>query len=106
MRFGGKYADPVDPGGRAAYDNFNRLTHAAEANSWSETSSYDRWGNRWVSASSFPLNLSTPTAGTQFNTATNRLQQESSGQPLPPGAYDAQGNLTNHPWIGQMSYDA
>ena len=34
-----------------------------------------------------------------------RLQQESSGQPLPPNAYDAQGNLTNHPWIGQMSYD-
>ncbi|MCL4796272.1 MAG: hypothetical protein KJZ84_17050 [Bryobacteraceae bacterium] len=86
------------------YDNFNRLTHAAEAGSWSETSSYDRWGNRWVSASSFPLNLATPTAATQFDTETNRLQQESNGQPLPPGAYDAQGNLTNHPWIGQMSY--
>jgi len=87
------------------YDSFNRLTHAAEANSWSETSSYDRWGNRWVSASSFPLNLATPTAATQFDTATNRLQQESNGQPLPANAYDAQGNLTNHPWIGQMSYD-
>ena len=87
------------------YDSFNRLTHAAEAGSWSETSSYDRWGNRWVSASSFPLNLATPTAATQFDTATNRLQQESNGQPLPPNAYDAQGNLTNHPWIGQMSYD-
>jgi len=87
------------------YDSFNRLTHAAEAGSWSETSSYDRWGNRWVSASNFPLNLSTPTAATQFDTATNRLQQESNGQPLPPNAYDAQGNLTNHPWIGQMSYD-
>ncbi len=50
--------------------------------------------------------MSTPTAATQFDTATNRLQQESNGQPLPPNAYDAQGNLTNHPWIGQMSYDA
>ncbi len=49
--------------------------------------------------------MSTPTAATQFDTATNRLQQESNGQPLPPNAYDAQGNLTNHPWIGQMSYD-
>ncbi len=88
------------------YDSFNRLTHAAEAGSWSETSSYDRWGNRWVSASNFPLNLATPTAATQFDTATNRLQQQSNGQPLPPNAYDAQGNLTNHPWIGQMSYDA
>ncbi len=66
---------------------------------------YDRWGN--VSATStLPLSIPFPGALTSYSSNTNRLIARPNGDPLPTDAYDAAGNLQDHPDIGQMTYDA
>jgi RHS repeat-associated protein len=45
-----------------------------------------------------------PTAQRQFNALANQLSEQSSNVAL-SNAYDAAGNLQNHPYIGQMTYD-
>ncbi|MEK7406086.1 MAG: hypothetical protein AAB225_13345, partial [Acidobacteriota bacterium] len=93
------------------YDDVNRLMQVQETASgaasgnWSAAFGYGPYGNRWVSGASFPLNLATPVAQSQYNEANNRLAKMSDNQPLPADAYDGAGNLWNHPYVGQMSYD-
>jgi hypothetical protein len=58
------------------YDELNRLKTANESSgaNWSQSYGYDRWGNRWVSASTgYTLSSLTPTGPGAFNTANNRL---------------------------------
>jgi len=97
------------------YDGVNRLITAAEtlspANSqtppWSVTDSYDGFGNRAEALSGYTLGAtSTPAAISQFNAATNRLSLQYDNTPMPADAYDAKGNLQDHPQVGQMAYDA
>ncbi|MFY9607891.1 MAG: hypothetical protein WAU45_04655 [Blastocatellia bacterium] len=70
------------------YDALNRLQTASENSgaSWSQTYGYDRFGNRWVSASTgYTLSSLTPQSQSAFNAANNRL--------LASG-YDNAGNQT------------
>ena len=58
------------------YDALNRLQTASENSgaSWSQTYGYDRFGNRWVSASTgYTLSSLTPQSQSAFNAANNRL---------------------------------
>ena len=89
-----------------SYDGVNRLLSAAETGSWSRTYGYDAFGNRWVDAANEALVMATPTAQGQFNPATNRLTKSFDNVALPGTPYDAAGNLTSHPYIGTMTYDA
>jgi RHS repeat-associated protein len=59
------------------YDALNRLTTSSEGASWSQTNSYDRYGNRSILG-----------GGLTFNAANNRIS--TAGY-----VYDASGNLTN-----------
>jgi RHS repeat-associated protein len=92
------------------YDGLNRLTCASEVtginppsscsseNSWRQTFGYDRFGNRWVSATTeftVPDNNEFVGEG-HINKWTNRINDLH---------YDAAGNRTSyHPWT--LSYDA
>ncbi|MEK6322106.1 MAG: RHS repeat-associated core domain-containing protein [Acidobacteriota bacterium] len=81
------------------YDELNRLKTANESSgtNWSQTYGYDRWGNRWVSASTgYTLSSLTPTASGAFNTANNRLF--ASG-------YDTAGNQTSDLQGRTFEYD-
>ena len=81
-----------------AYDSINRLATAVETNGFSRTYGYDRYGNRWVAASSGINSADShePTVGTLFNAVNNRLANQS---------YDAAGNQTSYdPRL--LSYDA
>jgi len=54
---------------------------------WSQTYSYDVFGNRWVNLSTgYQLSLLTPTATNHINSPNNRLQMGSTH-------YDPAGNL-------------
>ena len=88
------------------YDSANRLTGASESGAWTQTYSFDPYGNRAVTASSFPEMLVAATSTSQYNSFTNRLAQASDGSALPSDAYDLAGDLTHHPMAGQFSYDA
>jgi RHS repeat-associated protein len=82
------------------YDSLNRLSSASENSgaNWSQTYGYDRWGNRWVSASSgYTLSGLTPTSGGAFNTANNRIFASS---------YDFSGNQTSDALGRTFDYDA
>jgi len=68
------------------YDAVNRLTTSQEGASWSQTNSYDRYGNRSVGG-----NLS-------YSASSNHITN--SGY-----AYDASGNLTNDT-VHSYSFDA
>jgi YD repeat-containing protein len=84
-----------------AYDGLNRLTCATEAtgvnppascspqNSWRQTFGYDRFGNRWVSASTGFTVSDTHEFGAPgfINPATNRINGLN---------YDLAGNLTSY----------
>jgi RHS repeat-associated protein len=59
------------------YDELNRLTTSSESSSWSQTNSYDRYGNRAVVG-----------AALSFSASNNRIT--TAGY-----AYDAAGNLTS-----------
>jgi RHS repeat-associated protein len=86
------------------YDRVNRLTTATESGSWSQSHSYDQFGNRWVSSSTgYTLNPLTPQSQSAFNAATNRLTaslydtsgnqiQDSSGRTF---GYDAENRQTS-----------
>jgi RHS repeat-associated protein len=99
-----------------AYDSLNRLTTAGEvatlplpngatAKPWNLTNGYDAYGNRSETAS-WGLGGLTPTASAQFDAATNRLKYLNDGTPMPADGYDNAGNLTDHPSLGTMKYDA
>ena len=60
------------------YDSLNRLTTSTEGASWSQTNSYDRYGNRAIVG-----------AALSFSATTNRIT--TAGY-----TYDAVGNLTNN----------
>ena len=82
------------------YDALNRLSSASENSgaNWSQTYGFDRYGNRWVSASTgYTLSTLTPTNSGAFNTANNRLF--ASG-------YDFAGNQTSDAQSRQFTYDA
>jgi RHS repeat-associated protein len=80
------------------YDSLNRLATATETNGYSRTYGYDRYGNRWVASSSGIASADShePTVGTLFNTANNRLANQS---------YDAAGNQTSYD-PRTLAYDA
>ena len=81
------------------YDSLNRLSSANENSgaNWSQTYGYDRFGNRWVSASTgYTLSSLTPTSGGAFNTGSNRLF--ASG-------YDTAGNQTSDAQSRTFEYD-
>jgi RHS repeat-associated protein len=85
-----------------SYDALNRLATANESSSgapWSQTYSYDRFGNRAVTAGSEhgPNPIWTPTALSHFDASTNRLVGLSE--------YDAAGNLTKDNVGRQFKYD-
>jgi RHS repeat-associated protein len=82
------------------YDALNRLQGASEnsGSSWSQTYGYDRYGNRWVSASTgYTLSSLTPQSLGAFNTATNK--------PF-ASQYDGAGNQTGDAQSRQFTYDA
>ncbi len=67
------------------YDGVNRLSSATEG-TLSRSYGYDAWGNRWVSANTgLFLGPFTPTASTNFSSATNQLGIQGSW-------YDGAGN--------------
>jgi RHS repeat-associated protein len=85
-----------------SYDALNRLATANESSAgavWSQTYSYDRFGNRAVTAGSEhgPNPTWTPTALSDFDASTNRLVGLSE--------YDAAGNLTKDNVGRQFKYD-
>jgi len=79
------------------YDYANRLNQFVESGGLSQLYNHDAWGNRWVSSSSIPLHLATPTSQGNYNDATNRLTGVT---------YDNTGNITNHPVLGVFTWDA
>jgi RHS repeat-associated protein len=82
------------------YDSLNRLESASEnsGGSWSQTYGYDRYGNRWVSASTgYTLSSLTPTSAGAFNATNNKLI--ASG-------YDFAGNQTADAQGRSFTYDA
>ena len=90
------------------YDAVNRPKTSAEklgaTPQWSQTYSYDHFGNRWVSgATGHTLHAATPISQSAIQATTNRL----TGTGI---TYDNAGNLTAHPHItpgsGSMTYDA
>jgi RHS repeat-associated protein len=99
-------------------DGVDRLTCANEvtgltnlpcgtgAPGWYEMYGYDTAGNRAVTSSSFPEDFSTPTNINQYSSLTNRIALQYNGQAMPSDAYDASGNLHDHPFMGTFSYDA
>jgi len=97
------------------YDSLNRLASATESGAWSQSYSYDRYGNRAVTSSSgYPLNPLTPTTLAAYNTSTNRLTAngyDSSGNQTQEGVgrtftYDAENRqLTFNGTVGQYAYD-
>jgi RHS repeat-associated protein len=83
-----------------SYDSLNRLSSANENNGtdWSQTYGYDRYGNRWVSASTgYNLSPLTPTGSGAFSASNNKLI--ASG-------YDNAGNQTTDVQGRQFAYDA
>lgn len=88
------------------YDSLNRLQTASENSgaNWSQTYGYDRYGNRWVSASTgYTLSSLTPQSSNAFNTANNKLiasQYDNAGnqtvdaqtRQLTPGQGSGQGS--------------
>jgi RHS repeat-associated protein len=78
------------------YDALNRLLTAGEngSPSWSQSYSYDRYGNRWVAGYIVPGNESlTPQSANAFIATTNRIDPAVMGG----FGYDAAGNLTSDP---------
>ena len=91
------------------YDDLNRLKTASESGGgtpWSQTYSYDRYGNRAVMGPGdyLPSQALTPQSLNVFDTATNRLDGM-NGMNTVTVAYDGAGNLTRD-WSGNsFKYD-
>lgn len=80
------------------YDQANRLLSATEAGSWSQSYSFDQFGNRWVTSSTgYALSPLTPQSQSAFNATTNRLVGS---------LYDTSGNLTQDAFGRVFGYDA
>jgi RHS repeat-associated protein len=77
------------------YDEVNRLTVAAENGTpgWSRTNSYDPFGNRTVNVG----------IAHTISTATNRITGVAE---MSAPTYDDAGNMSSHPLIGSLTYDA
>jgi len=92
------------------YDALNRLTYGVEHNNgtlndsnraWYQTFTYDRWGNRAMTAGSTSSNLNqggTPLGSSDFSSSTNRISKTGY-------SYDNAGNLTNEPSSKTYEYD-
>ncbi len=80
------------------YDTLNRLTSAQEGSAWTQTYSYDQWGNRAVPPGSnyIPNTYATPTSLNQYS--NNRWNGTGAG-------YDNAGNQTALP-SRTFTYDA
>ena len=78
------------------YDELNRLKTATESGVWSQTYSYDQYGNRAVTAGYVPNTTLTPQTLTAFNASNNRLVGSS---------YDAAGNQVQDAAGRTFSYD-
>ena|GEM_PF-1978644 len=73
------------------YDPLNRLATASEGSSWSQTFSYDRYGNRAViNSASLSTSALTPLSLSAFDAASNRILATAAGSHY----YDPSGNLT------------
>jgi RHS repeat-associated protein len=83
------------------YDALNRLETAGETGSWSQTYTYDRFGNRAVTGTLIDPGQS-PQSLSHFSTANNRLTTAFN----PNIAYDASGNLTRDTRGWTYAYDA
>lgn len=82
------------------YDSIDRLKTAGESgNAWSQTYSYDRFGNRWLSAGMVLDSQLTPQLQSNIDAANNRL---TLGQTL----YNAQGNQTRDAAGRILAYNA
>ena len=85
------------------YDKLNRLTSAAESGAgtaWSRGYSYDRYGNRAVTANSgLPTSPLMPTARSNFSSSTNRLTLTGTN-------YDNAGNQIATALGETLAYDA
>ena len=88
------------------YDGVNRMAKVNDsggggANSSARTFSYDQFGNMWSknTAGSFPSNMGTPSAQSNFNHSNNRLTTTT---------YDAAGNQLGIPAVctNCLQYDA
>jgi RHS repeat-associated protein len=80
------------------YDSLNRLTSASESGDWSQSYSYDQYGNMWMPSNTLTPPALGPVAPTSnvYNPANNQNVYST---------YDANGNLTAFGAIG-VSYDA
>ncbi len=77
------------------YDSLNRLAQATETggtNEWSQTYSYDRFGNRAVAGTIFDAALTPPSLGA-FDSATNRIKPAV----MTGFSYDTAGSVTSDP---------
>ena len=94
------------------YDDVDRLTRVDESASgiasgtWWGTFGYDTYGNRWVGGS-FSQDLRAPTKQAHYDPVNNRIKYRLAGVggadvAMPSDAYDAAGNLKNHPWMGEL----
>ena len=86
------------------YDQLNRLSSATESggtNEWSQTYSYDRYGNRAVTAGTVLDAARTPQSLSAFDTTTNRIKPSV----MSGFGYDTSGNLTTDP-SATVGYDA
>lgn len=79
------------------YDHLNRLATATESGAWSQTYSYDQWGNRAVTAGYVPNTTLTPQSLTAFNASNNRLVASQ---------YDLAGNQKQDAEGKRFDYDA
>lgn len=96
------------------YDNLNRLQSSVETynggtQSWKQTFSYDRFGNRrFDAANTTTIN---PSLGSKFtnpliNTSDNRLKKDQDGDSIIDFGYDKAGNLTLDVESQRFVYDA
>jgi RHS repeat-associated protein len=88
------------------YDKLNRLSIAVESggtNEWSQTYSYDRFGNRAVAGTVLDT-ARTPQSLSAFDTATNRIKPAV----MSGFGYDTSGNVTSDPFTSPngIGYDA
>lgn len=75
------------------YDALNRLKTMSETGGWSQTYSYDRYGNRWVSGGTIPNPQQTPQTQMSFDALTNKIKPSV----MTGFGYDGVGNLTSDP---------
>ncbi len=80
------------------YDNLNRLNHVAESNgsneSWQESFSYDRYGNRQFDAGgTSTLSQFDKITNPSVSSASNRLASDQDGDARADYVYDNTGNL-------------